>query len=65
MHMLTTIGDSDPMVPEEVQLYFVQIRKDLEQKKCHPYIFNRRMWAQKPFDTKTKEEKALVVETVA
>lgn len=50
MHMFTNIGDPDPMAPEEVQCYLAQIRGDLEQKSWHPYILNKRVWAQKPFD---------------
>lgn len=50
MHMFTTDGDPDEMAPEEVQLYLAKIRRDLEQKRWHPYVLNKRAWAQKPFD---------------
>lgn len=41
--MLTHIGDPEPMAPEAVQMYLAGIRKELQERKWHKYIFNRRV----------------------
>ena len=41
--MFTHIGDPEPIAPEAVQMYLALIRKELEERKWHKYIFNRRV----------------------
>lgn len=57
LYMLTHIGDPEPMSPEAVQIYLAGIRKELEERKWHKYIFNRRVWAMKPLDKTEKTAK--------
>lgn len=48
IHMLTNISEPEPENMDSVQMYLAEVRRDMEKKGSHPYIFNRRVWAQKP-----------------
>lgn len=56
MHLLTHFGLPKPWTPEEVQVHLMQMRKDLDNKKYHPYSKMKRVWAQKPFEKKAETE---------
>lgn len=51
IHLFTSVLGWEP---EAVQVYLVQVRKELEEKGWHKYHRVRRVWAQKPFETKTE-----------
>lgn len=65
MFVLTKFGEPEPWSPEEVQVYLAKVRKEVESGGFHSYLFKRRVWAQKPYDTEAKVEKEVEVENLA
>ena len=53
MMLFTSVGEK-PWTPEEVQVYLAKMRGELENRNWHKYIRQRRVWAQKPFETVKK-----------
>ncbi|KAF3386801.1 Secondary metabolism regulator LAE1 [Penicillium rolfsii] len=63
MWLLTKFGAPTPWTKEEVELYLVNVRKELKDSRIHAYGYARRVWARKPRDdhmiqtlAKAKEE---------
>lgn len=52
MFLLTHFGSPKPWTPEEVETLLADMRRDLDNKKMHPYRTVHRVWAQKPLDLK-------------
>lgn len=48
MFLLTRFGSPEPWTPDEVQVFLMQMRQDLDNKNIHSYERGRRIWAQKP-----------------
>ena len=53
LHLRTNVLGWEPAA---VHVYLAKVRKELEHKDWHKYHLVRRVWAQKPFDEKTKGE---------
>ena len=58
--MLTKFGTPQPWSVDEVQVFLAMARQDMDNPRSHAYMVYKRVWAQKPYDTKPKEEKAVV-----
>ena len=53
MFLLTHFGEPTPWSPEEVQIYVAKYRNELKDPTIHGYNRMRRVWAQKPYETKS------------
>ena len=52
LFLLTHFGAPTPWSAEEVQVYLAKVRNEIHAGKYHTYFPIRRVWAQKPFETK-------------
>lgn len=52
--ILTHFGEPTPWTPEEVQVFLAKVRQEVNAPGLHAYFLKRRVWAQKPLDTKTR-----------
>lgn len=41
-------------------MFLAMARQDMDNPKSHAYMVYKRVWAQKPYGTKLKEEKVVV-----
>ena len=53
MFLLTHFGTPQPWTQEEVMVFTAKVRKEIDSG-YHIYNKARRVWAQKPYDEKTK-----------
>lgn len=65
MWLLTHFGDPTPWAPEEVHVFLAKMRQEINNPNYHAYYYRKRVWAQKPYDTKPKAESKVVVENLA
>ena len=56
MFTLTKLIGPQPWSPGEVLMYVANVRKEMVSRGFHSYFRMRRIWAQKPFDTKPAAE---------
>lgn len=50
MHLFTKHGKPKPWTAEQVHKYLEKVTRELDQA-WHVYQYNRRVWAQKPYET--------------
>ncbi len=52
MHLFTQHGEPSNWLPDEVTLYCARLRGEIENPDIHPYHWSKRVWAQKPRETR-------------
>ncbi|KAJ5093686.1 hypothetical protein N7456_009547 [Penicillium angulare] len=57
MWLLTKFGAPTPWTPDEVQVYLAKVRGDLKNPTIHGWEFARRIWARKPLEDETYDER--------
>lgn len=62
---MTHHGESTPWVPEKVQVFLAKMRQEINNPNYHAYYYRKRVWAQKPYDTKPEAESKVEVEKLA
>ena len=55
MWALQEFGAPSPRSPNEIEVWVAKLRNEIDQG-YHIYNDNKRVWAQKPFDSKPKAE---------
>ena len=49
---MTKFGEPGPWSAEEVQVFLAKVREEMAAPGLRSYVYKRRVWAQKPLDTK-------------
>lgn len=61
---MTRFGHPKPWTVDEVQTYVVKLKADMNNPQYHLYQNVKRVWCQKPYDTKKAVRQQPVTENV-
>lgn len=62
---LTRFGEPRPWAPKEVLVFVATVKQEVNNPDIHAYYLRKRVWAQKPYDTKPKNESKVEVDNLA